>query len=167
MAKENSIPKEILIAASAAEQIRERNAATAVLEEEETLSKKQTLAGLATTLGDTASATPTNDLQQQALAMLIKSLSHDLAKKEAKEAKEEEELRRLMLARADGIKHEKERRAITQAVCDHRKENGHSRICGQKTSNGHLSLMCNLCYKEFDENTVPPHLMVSGDYIGG
>ena len=163
MPKPNEVPKEILIAASAAEQVRQRNAATAVAEADEVESMK-TVAGALTAMG---SATSPDDEQRQLMKILIENLSHDMAKKRKKEAEEEDNLRRLMLAQADSIKHEKARKLAIQTYCQHLKENGRSRVCGQKLSNGHLSLICSLCYREWDETTLPPHLQVSYDDIGG
>jgi len=158
-------PKEILIAQAAAKAVNERRQAEAAADEADLNSKKQAAATLATL--NTVSAAPASDLQNQVLATLLQSLQHDLSKKQAKEAEEEENLRRLMLARADGIRHEKANREAAQNYCDHRKEDGRTRIVGQKLSNNHLSLMCGYCYKEFNEDSVPPSLRPSGDFIGG
>ncbi len=163
--KETNEPKEILLAQAAVKAVNERKEQVLAEEAADLNSKKQAAATLAT-LNTVAQAAP-SDLQNEVLATLLKSLQHDLSKKQAKEAEEEENLRRLMLARADGIKHEKANREAAQNYCDHRKENGHTRIVGQKLSNNHLSLMCGYCYKEFDENSVPPHLRPSGDVVGG
>ncbi len=169
MAKENSIPKEILIAASASEQIKQRESSIAIQDAEETQSKQQAATVLAALGGTTVSgsSTATNDLQNQVLTKLLQSLEYDLGKKQAKQEEEEESLRRLIKARNEGVKVEKERRELTQRICDHRKEDGRTRICGQRISNGTVSLMCNLCYAEFSASTVPPHLMPNGDFIGG
>jgi hypothetical protein len=168
MAKENAIPKEILIAASAAEQVRQREAQKVAVEDSEMENKQNamTALGAMAAMSGSQSSAP-DELQSRMMKTLIENLEHDMSKKRAKEDQEEEEHRRLMLARVASIKQEKAQRAYTQSVCDHRKENGHSRICGQKLSNGHLSLLCNLCYKEFSEETLPPHLQISSELIGG
>lgn len=168
MAQPHSIPKEILIATSAAEQVKARNDAAIAQQASVTEDQQRTVAalGVLQAAGGLGAGTQ-SDLQAQVLQALLENLQHDMAKKRAKEAEDENNLLRLMLARADSIKHEKAQRENTQRVCDHRKENGHSRICGQKVSNGHVALLCNLCYREFDENNCPPHLMVSNEFIGG
>ena len=161
---DKALPKEIQIALSAAEQVKERAKIAQEEADLETESKQKTLTALGALsgLGGTQS-----DLQSQVLQALLENLQHDMQKKRAKEKEEEDNVRRLMQARNDSLKIERAQREHTQRVCDHRKENGHSRICGQKLSNNSLSLMCNLCYRQFDENNVPPHLMISGEFIGG
>ncbi len=168
MANTQSVPKDILIAQSAAKQINDRNANAAQAEEANIQSQQQTLAGLAALqavggMGDS----PQSSLQSQVLQALLENLQHDMGKKRAKEAEEEESTRRFMLARTGAIKHEKEQRELSQNYCNHLKENGRSRICGQKLSNNHYSYLCSYCHKEFDETTLPPHLQVAMETIGG
>lgn len=166
MAQSRELPKEIQIALSAAEQIKDREKIAAATEDAELESKQKTMAALGTIAAAGGGVTQ-NDLMNRALQALIANLDHDMAKKRAKEERDEEEVRRLIQARNDGLKIERAQREHTQRVCDHRKSNGATRICGQRTSDHKLALLCNLCYRTFDEFTCPPHLVPSGDVIGG
>lgn len=165
MAQNNTPPREIQIAASAADQLRGRRADAERQEGEELHSKQQTIAALGTL--QAIGSLPQSDLQAQVLQALLENLQHDMGKKRAKEAEQEENLRRFMLARTDSIRLEKEKRALAQAYCDHKKENGRSRICGQKLSNNHYSYLCSYCHKEYDETTLPASLQVPMETIGG
>ncbi len=167
MANTQSVPKDILLAAGAAEQIRSRKADQVQADEADIQSKQQTLAALGTLQAAGALGGVQSDLQAQVLQALLENLQHDMGKKRAKEAEEEENVRRFMLARTGAIKHEKEQRALSQNYCNHLKENGRSRICGQKLSNNHYSYLCSYCHKEYDETTLPPHLQVAMETIGG
>lgn len=165
MAQNNALPKDILLAASAAEQIRNRKTQADEADEADLHSKQQTVAALGVL--QAVGTAPQSDLQSQVLQALLENLQHDMGKKRAKEQEEEDNLRRFMLARTDAIKLEKEKKAQSQAYCDHKKENGRSRICGQKLSNNHYSYLCSYCHKEYDETTLPAHLQVPMETIGG
>ena len=157
------VQRDILVAMDAAQKVHARQEAADAEDSDLGDRKKQALASMILQ-GGTGSA---DDLQKQALSMLIESLSEDLSDKRKKKAAAEEEMRRLMLARTDGLKIEKARKQATQTACDHRKEDGRTRLGGQRLSNGHLVLMCGYCGKEYDETSVPPHLIPNGDWIGG
>ena len=100
-------------------------------------------------------------------ASLLELIQADLGDRRAKKSKEEDELRRLMIARTQGFKEEKERRDLMQAYCHHRKENMRPNIGGQRLSNGHTVFICGTCYKTFDETNLPPTLQVDLQNIGG
>ena len=91
----------------------------------------------------------------------------DLREKRDKRRAEAENIRRLRLANISRIAEERALKSRAQELCRHVKENGRPNIGGQKLSNGHLSLVCQTCHREFDETNLPPHLMISLDNIGG
>lgn len=109
----------------------------------------------------------TNPLLQQVLLKLLDNLNRESEEKEAKNLEARDQQNRLRAAQVSNIKQEKARRENTQRACSHLKENGKTRIGGQKLSNGHVALFCSFCYKEFDETTIPPHLLPNGEHIGG
>lgn len=52
--------------------------------------------------------------------------------------------------------------------CDHYKENGRSRLWRWDTSDGTRHYICNLCRKEFSDETVPRHLVPESIFeVGG
>lgn len=145
-----------------------KKAASAALDEEarkdEATHSQMTAA--AVLLSASGSSTGSS-LQNELLAELLGSLRKERADKEASVVQKTEERNRMHLAQVENLKQSKANHDRAQLVCDHRKEDGRTRICGQRTSDNHLALLCNLCYKTFDEATVPPHLMPRGEFIGG
>lgn len=164
---EKQIPKEIQIALSAAEQIKDRAKVAEAQADAEMEAKQKVVATLGVIQELGGSGSVGTSLQSEVLQALLEDLQEERAEKRAKKKKDEEEVRRQIQARNDGLKIERAQRQHTQSVCDHRKSNGATRICGQRTSDHKLALMCNLCYKAFDEFSCPPHLVPSGDVIGG
>jgi hypothetical protein len=98
------------------------------------------------------------------LAML---LTRRLAKEMAAQEREEEEMRRLLEARSIAFKEEIAGRQRAQEYCPHRKEDGRSRIGGQRLSNGVVLFLCQYCGKEWRGQELPPGLQISLDFIGG
>ncbi len=165
MAQQNSIPKDILIAAAASEQIRNRKAEADSAEDEAIQDKQKTLAALSAIGGLGAGAQ--SDLQAQVLQALLSNLNMDMADKQAKKAEEKERLERQMRAQCDNVAHEKAREKASQDYCSHTKENGRSRLGGQKLSNNHYAYICGYCHKVYDETTIPGHLQISMELVGG
>lgn len=62
------------------------------------------------------------------------------------------------------IKAEEEGRAALQAMCGHKKENGHSAINGQIHSDGLYHPICIHCFKAFEPIKPTPDMGVGGVY---
>lgn len=105
--------------------------------------------------------------QATAIEKLVEIMAARWEKEQAKEEEKEEELRRLLAARSQAFKEEIANREALQNACDHRKENGRPCVGGQKLSNNHFVFICQHCYRTWDEKTLPPHLSVNLDNIGG
>jgi glucan-binding YG repeat protein len=163
----NQVPKDILLAAGAIEQLRNRKAEADKVDEDESQSKQQTIAALGAIQAAGGLGASQSDLQSQVLQALLQNLNLDMADKQAKKAAEKEQLERQMRAQCDNVKHEKERQKASQDYCSHQKENGRSRIGGQRLSNGHYAYLCGYCHKEYDETTLPSHLQISMELVGG
>lgn len=103
----------------------------------------------------------------EVLLRLLASMSKRLEREEAEEGRKEEELRRLLEARGEGFKQEIARREAIWAACDHRKENGRPCISGQRLSSNDYAFICMHCQKLWDQTTLPAHLTVNMDDIGG
>lgn len=111
--------------------------------------------------------------QEQELANLrLEKLERELRvesllAEKGKRDEEKENKRRLSLANIERLKEERKIKERAQLMCDHRKMNGRPNIGGQRLSNSKLSLVCQNCFKTFDEDTIPPHLGINMDNIGG
>ncbi len=118
---------------------------------------------LATTAQKGGGDTGTNEV----LLRLLASMNKRMEREEAEEERKEEELRRLLAARGEGFKQEIARREAIWAACDHRKENGRPCISGQRLSSNDYAFICMHCQKLWDQKTLPSHLTVNMDDIGG
>ena len=54
-----------------------------------------------------------------------------------------------------------------QEQCPHKKPNGQPSIGGQRDHQHNYIFICAYCAKEFNQHTLPPHLRVPNEYIGG
>lgn len=99
--------------------------------------------------------------------VLLKLLERKLMKEMKQEEEAEEQLRKLKAAQLEAVKRQTEQKKWEQSMCNHMKRNGEPRISGQKLTNGKYHLLCLMCQKEFDGNTLPPHLHPNMDMIGG
>jgi hypothetical protein len=107
------------------------------------------------------------DESAQLRAMLLRLLGNKLQEEENEKRMKEEEARRLLIARTQDFKINQERRDATQAACPHLKENGKPNIGGQELSSGDVLFICQLCYKTFNQDTLPRHLAIDPNRIGG
>lgn len=135
--------------------------------------KKSILSGtseeviLATELLNDAPKAGDTDESAQLRNLLLKLLGNKLAEEEKEKQLKEEEARKLLVARTQDFKAIQERIAWTQESCDHKKEDGRSRVAGQKLSSGDTALICQLCFKVWNQNTLPPALRIDPNWIGG
>jgi len=98
--------------------------------------------------------------------ILTKSLQHDLDKKQADEDKKAEERNRLMLAQIQNIKEQKKREPTRRPSARIRKKR-EKQTWGQRLSNGDYVFLCTYCHKTWDQTTIPPHLQIPMEFVGG
>lgn len=116
-----------------------------------------------TMMAATAATSGGSAFPPELVALLQRKLAREMQEEESKA----EELRRLLEARSESFKLEIEGRQRAQEWCPHRKEDGRSRIGGQRLSNGVTLYLCQFCGKEWHGSELPPGLQVSLDFIGG
>lgn len=105
----------------------------------------------------------------------IKSLLIELIEDQMeKRRKEKDKSKRLAESAVQAAKEEKEMRESQQRRCNHRKQDGYTRLVGQRvTGTGQISLVCQFCNKNFfmppfNGQIAPPQdLIPNGDEIGG
>lgn len=54
-----------------------------------------------------------------------------------------------------------------QRLCPHQKPNGQPAIAGQRDHQHHYIFICAYCSKTFNEHTLPPHLRIPAERVGG
>jgi hypothetical protein len=159
------IPQEVLLAAAASRAMKDRaekedEGAQVALD-----TKKTAAAALAASV---TSGDGDSGLQKEVLMALLESLKEDADERRKKRDADADARNRLMLAQAQNVKLERERLQKAQAYCNHMKENGRGpRIGGQRLSNGTIQYLCLYCHKEFTHETLPPHLNISLEHVGG
>lgn len=94
-----------------------------------------------------------------------------IARKLQKEMNEEEETERIRLEarkrNAMEAQRTREQLLAAQTYCPHTKPNGHSNLAGQRGHNGTAILICQACLKTWEGPTVPAHLRIPAENIGG
>ncbi len=162
------IPKELILAEAANRAVKERNTDAQETENNDFKKKQATVAALGAALGSAKPVEGESDLHREVLMELLASLRDDSADRSKKKEAEADQRNRLMLAQAKNVKLERERLQAAQNYCNHMKEgNRGPRIGGQRLSNGHIQYLCTYCHKEWDETTLPAHLQISFEHIGG
>jgi hypothetical protein len=137
-------------------------ASEAEAEERSDSSKLKAVAALIPALSGGGS----NDVLQEVLLELAASLREDREEKAKIRQDKLDDFNRLKKAQVENVRILHERVSRTQKTCSHTKEDGRTRLAGQKMHNGDLALMCNYCYKVFFNDEIPPHLMPRGEAMG-
>ena len=175
MPTEVKIPKELLAAASAAQQVKDRKeaekqASKETFAEDVAIQADEVKAVLAVASAQSTPSADTNAI----LTELLKSITRREVRQIEREEREEAERQAALEAKFKEVKlnaanhaANKANAAAFQQYCNHRKEDGRPRTVGQKTSNGHYFFMCPMCKIEWDETTLPPSLQVPSEWIGG
>lgn len=116
----------------------------------------------AATTANTAPITALSDNPLMELALL------ELMDRRKRKEEERADQQRFLLARTEDHKHETARKIAGQAACNHIKERGYgSRVGGQRLSNNHFAYLCQFCGKEWDETSLPAHLAIPMEFVGG
>jgi hypothetical protein len=110
---------------------------------------------------------PVDDKRAALQDMLLKLLSNKLAEEENEKKMKVEEAQKLLIARTQDFKRAQEIKVWTQENCDHRKEDGRSRLGGQRLSNGDTLYICQLCFKTWNQVNMPRNLQIDPNWIGG
>lgn len=129
---------------------------------------------LLTTLAAEKSKQSGGQSSNAALDAVLASLARKLQKEQDDEEGRIEELKRQRIASLKNIEQEEAAKKFRQNSCSHLKENGKSRLGGQRMSDGRFFFLCQNCGKEFwsparsqfGEDPLPPHLMIPGDLVG-
>lgn len=79
--------------------------------------------------------------------------------------------RRIALAareqNAKQLERARQQQEAIQGLCPHQKPNGQPAIAGQRDHQHHYIFICAYCAKTFNENTLPPHLRIPSERVGG
>lgn len=102
-------------------------------------------------------------LQKAKTALELEELEERVtASREKKESH-----RKLRAQTAREMEDARKKQMASQNMCAHKKPNGFTAVAGQRLNNGHYALICQYCYKEFDETTIPFMLRPAQELIGG
>jgi hypothetical protein len=115
------------------------------------------------TLEELANLSTGGSVQEQMAAMQLEEMQERRAEKQAKKAVENA----ARLATLRDIQVQEANKAAAQAGCPHMKPNFQPALGGQKDHKGNYHLLCQYCQKEFSGETLPPHLRLPAEMIGG
>ena len=102
----------------------------------------------------------------------VRTQKEALELEELKERRAEiKEQRRIQLAarkqNAEQLELSRKQQEAIQSLCPHLKPNGTTAIAGQRDHQHHYIFICAYCSKTFNEHTLPPHLRVPAERVGG
>lgn len=102
----------------------------------------------------------------------VRQQKEALELEELKERRAEiKEQRRIAIAarkqNAEQLEHARKQQEATQSLCPHLKPNGQPAIAGQRDHQHHYIFICAYCSKTFNEYTLPPHLRIPSERVGG
>jgi hypothetical protein len=105
----------------------------------------------------------TDEIERKIRAIQLRKLE----KEEALEEDLKQQAIAVRMAASSSLRQKMEMERRIQANCDHRKENGHSRLVACRSSTGRELFGCQNCGKEFVTEDCPPHLRPKAEHIGG
>ena len=103
---------------------------------------------------------PEVNLTEDMLQRIFVKVMQEAKKPSAKEQEKENREQRFLDIR--NAREETSRQLRKQTYCTHEKENGKFSISGQPTSDGFLSLVCQICNKLWTGIPLPPHVVGGG-----
>ena len=102
-------------------------------------------------------------MQKGLMALQLRKLSKEI--REQEEAEESiKEWRRQNALSADEAR---QKQVAMQALCPHLKPNGQPAIGGQRDHSHNYIFVCAYCTKQFDQHTLPSHLRIPAEWVGG
>jgi hypothetical protein len=90
-----------------------------------------------------------------------------LEKQDAEEQEQEAMKLRARLEAARNLEKARKDQEAIQSVCPHLKPNGQPSIAGQRDHQRNHIFICAYCQKLFDQHTLPPHLRIDSQRVGG
>lgn len=103
------------------------------------------------------------DLEKAILSLQLERMLEEEAKRQ-ENIRRQMEIRRMSL---EALRQAEAQRLAFQEACEHLKQNGESALAGQRDGMGRVILLCQICGKIMDNPTVPPHLRIPAEAIGG
>lgn len=104
----------------------------------------------------------------------IRQIVLDLAKEQlAEREKKRKAKEKLELSAIEAVREQALQKKQKEDNCSHQRQDGKTRLAGQRLSNGQICLVCQFCHKEFhhppqaDQVDIPIHLRPNSDAIGG
>ena len=105
----------------------------------------------------------TEAMQKALLSLQLQQLTEEVGEKTAsKEARNQ--ARKVIAKSMEGARLQQTQR---QESCPHKKPNGSPSIAGQRDHQHNHIFICAYCAKEFNQHTLPPHLRIPAEWIGG
>jgi hypothetical protein len=101
------------------------------------------------------------------LSALAAILARKLAREEAEYELQEEQRKEQQRQGAMAMETRRKAQAQAQDNCPHMKPWGGSALAGQRTHQHDTLLICQFCGKLFVGETIPPHLRVPAERVGG
>lgn len=90
-----------------------------------------------------------------------------LQKQDTEEAEQEAMKMKARLEAAKQLESARKQQEAIQGVCPHLKPNGQPSIAGQRDHQRNHIFICAYCQKLFDQHTLPPHLRIDSQKVGG
>lgn len=105
----------------------------------------------------------TNALQKALLSLQLQQLTEEVGEKTA--TKEARNQARKVIAKS--METARQQQEMRQESCPHKKPNGSPSIAGQRDHQHNYIFICAYCAKTYDQHTLPPHLRIPNEWIGG
>jgi hypothetical protein len=116
-------------------------------------------------LGAMAAPVPVQEptLQEKLAELQYRKLAKEMG--DSEQADHERKNARLIIAK--NLEMNRQRQEATQNFCPHKKPNGQPSIAGQRDHNHDYIFICAYCAKTFNQHTLPAHLRIPAEWIGG
>lgn len=105
---------------------------------------------------------PSEMMRNDVMRLLLKKMQQE--DKESEEKKES--ARKLQKEGALAMERSRQDQIAAQGSCSHLKDNGKSRVVGQRDHKHNSVFICQACQKEW-KNDIPSYLLPPLDYVGG
>jgi hypothetical protein len=102
-------------------------------------------------------------MQKGLLALQFQELTEQREEKQG--AKDARNNARIIIAKSQEAA--RKRQEQIQDVCPHKKPNGQPSIAGQRDHQHNYIFICAYCAKVFNQHTLPAHLRIPNEYVGG
>ena len=102
-------------------------------------------------------------MQKGLLALQLKKLTEEMG--------EQDENKRIQLEarkqNAFQLEEARKKTEFIQSLCPHQKPNGQPAIAGPRDHQHNYIFICAYCSKTFNQHTLPPHLRIPSERVGG